>query len=393
MSLVFQTCHEELQLASSVNKTQALRHLCRLLRICLSLLSAAQHIHFTALSTINRMIDSCIISHVVHPWKYEESSSSAAAHLAQECAKSESNHNISIANKKNPVVRSGSNCGDGSNPSHVHAHLERIIQQSSPKAASRSSPRHRPSSWRSKPSGHQDSVRSLQSFVSSIQDDPSSSMCRDTSFIGQDGLDSSATSSAAPAVAAAAAANAQTTAADGGDYEKTPLEVLQNADPTQVLEILQESITKHKQLMGARHKCTPSVRLKSCTHHCVQILSARVFAVMCQGNNAQHRVINEGHIQTLVDALDPNHDPVSNSNEFLYNCSTLWCYNFQNRESSGLLVQCMWSQKYNGSDSTGLIENFCRVESHCFINAVLCLSQLMYVACHKRSFSTVIMLL
>ncbi|ELT88363.1 hypothetical protein CAPTEDRAFT_195648 [Capitella teleta] len=314
LNRIIMTCHEELQSPTSYNKTLVLRHLSRLLRVCLGLLGSAQHIHFTALSTINRMIDSCILTQVVHPWKYEDSAPAAAHSVQAENLKSESNHNISIINKKNAVTRTGSNslCGaaaasstEGSNPSHVHAHLERITHQGSPKN-SRGSPRHRHSSWRSKPSGHQDSVRSLQSFVSSIQDDASSSICRDTSFVGQENLDGA---SCSPGLSAGAPTSPTNSADTSADYERTPLEILQTADPTQLLVTLQESITKHKQLMGARHKCTPSVRLKSCTHHCVQILSARVFAVMCQGNNVQHRVISEGHIQTLVDALDPNHDP------------------------------------------------------------------------------------
>ena len=27
--------------------------------------------------------------------------------------------------------------------------------------------------------------------------------------------------------------------------------------------------------------------------------------------NVQHRVVQDGHIKSLIDSLDPNHDPVS----------------------------------------------------------------------------------
>ncbi len=33
-------------------------------------------------------------------------------------------------------------------------------------------------------------------------------------------------------------------------------------------------------------------------------------AFLCSGN-VQHRIVQDGHIKSLVDSLDPNHDPVS----------------------------------------------------------------------------------
>jgi hypothetical protein len=92
---------------------------------------------------------------------------------------------------------------------------------------------------------------------------------------------------------------------------QTPIEKLMSTDPSQILNVLHNSITMHNRITGTRAKCTPSTRMRHCTHHCLQILSARILTVMCHGINVQHKVINDGHIKTLIEALDPNHDPVS----------------------------------------------------------------------------------
>lgn len=91
----------------------------------------------------------------------------------------------------------------------------------------------------------------------------------------------------------------------------SPLEILTSYNPSQILSILHNSITMHKRIIGTRQKCTPSTRLRTCTHHCLQILSARILVVMSHGSYVQLRIIADGHIKTLVEALDPNHDPVS----------------------------------------------------------------------------------
>ncbi|XP_062591377.1 uncharacterized protein LOC134252848 isoform X1 [Saccostrea cucullata] len=92
-------------------------------------------------------------------------------------------------------------------------------------------------------------------------------------------------------------------------FSFSPLEILTSYNPSQILSILHNSITMHKRIIGTRQKCTPSTRLRTCTHHCLQILSARILVVMSHGSYVQHRIIADGHIKTLVEALDPNHDP------------------------------------------------------------------------------------
>lgn len=92
---------------------------------------------------------------------------------------------------------------------------------------------------------------------------------------------------------------------------RTPLDILSCCDPSQILSILHNNITMHKRIIGTRQKCTPSTRLRECTHHCLQIMSGRILAVMCHGPSVQHKLVTDGHAKTLVEALDPNHDPVS----------------------------------------------------------------------------------
>lgn len=95
------------------------------------------------------------------------------------------------------------------------------------------------------------------------------------------------------------------------NLNQTPLEILTSCDPGPILNVLHNSITMHRRIIGTRYKCTPSTRWRHCTHHCLQILSARVLALMCHGQTVQHKVVSDGHLKTLVEGLDPNHDPVS----------------------------------------------------------------------------------
>ncbi|XP_052770885.1 1-phosphatidylinositol 4,5-bisphosphate phosphodiesterase epsilon-1-like [Mya arenaria] len=90
---------------------------------------------------------------------------------------------------------------------------------------------------------------------------------------------------------------------------RTPLEILTSCDPSHILSILHNNITMHKRIIGTRQKCTPSTRTRTCTHHCLQILSARILVVMCHGPSVRHKLVSDGHAKTLVEALDPNHDP------------------------------------------------------------------------------------
>lgn len=111
--------------------------------------------------------------------------------------------------------------------------------------------------------------------------------------------------------------NSQEKSDDGSENKKSstverlPLHILSQTDPSQILSVLHNNITMHKRIIGTRQKCTPSTRARHCTHHCLQILSARILAIMSHSHQVQQRIVADGHLKTLVEALDPNHDPVS----------------------------------------------------------------------------------
>ena len=146
---------------------------------------------------------------------------------------------------------------------------------------------------------HQDSMRSFKSVQS--QEPCTCTVTKETSC----------------AAAATGATESSTNSAHvlGGSNmapERTPFDILTNMEPTLILDTLQTSIALQKATQGLqRQKCTPSTRWKHCAHHCVQILCARALTVMCHGGAVQHRIVSDAaRLKILVDALDPNHDPV-----------------------------------------------------------------------------------
>ncbi len=231
-------------------------------------------------------------------------------------------------------VRIGSKCDSGilrhgttesqgnsvTGVSPVHDHLEKIMEgtpQITRNVPSSTKSAKFGSSWRSRPFTHQDSSRSLRSMLGSSGGGGGAGVnmedigSRETSFIE---TEQESSSTVPPSVLCNN--DSQGVQPNGGGsgtlpHLDTPMELLAMADPTPILTLLQDSIVKHKQLMGNRHKCTPSVRLKQCTHHCVEIMSARLFCIMSHSSQVQAQVVSDGHIKILVDALDPNHDPVS----------------------------------------------------------------------------------
>lgn len=92
---------------------------------------------------------------------------------------------------------------------------------------------------------------------------------------------------------------------------RTILERLYLVDPGVLINLLNNLLTAQKRALCFRQRCTPSRRLKVCAVHCSQILVARVLVVMTHSPVVQHRIVADGHLRTLVDALDPNYDPVS----------------------------------------------------------------------------------
>ncbi len=65
--------------------------------------------------------------------------------------------------------------------------------------------------------------------------------------------------------------------------------------------------------MNSRIKCMPSARIINCQHHCVAILGTRLFAILCNEQAFQQKLISENRevcFNLIVDILYPNNDPV-----------------------------------------------------------------------------------
>ena len=305
---LFQTCHDELHTATcGVVKLEVLRQLTKLLRLVVDMVRGPASSHFTALSAINRIVDICVIHGAYHPWKIEDSSQppggtalntpspmetiishglhSSASRDGLPSSLSGSGFHQSVPSTAASGAGGGTAAGaSGLSSSHshsglptsctkssmmssvftdvnnsVHAQIENLIR-GSPKIRGTGSPgKLRNSSWRSSSGrNQQDSVRSTRSGESSM---------RETSFMG--GLSEECDSGITVGIVC------------DNTIERTPFELLFNSDPGPLITLLCTTIEKHKSTMGTRHKCTPSVRLRHCTHHCLQIMSARVLTVMC----------------------------------------------------------------------------------------------------------------
>jgi hypothetical protein len=63
-----------------------------------------------------------------------------------------------------------------------------------------------------------------------------------------------------------------------------------------------------------RVKCTASARTINCQHHCVAILATRLFALLCNEQSFQQRLMSENQeacFNMIIDILYPNNDPVN----------------------------------------------------------------------------------
>ena len=179
----------------------------------------------------------------------------------------------------------------------------------------------RPHSWKNKsPFRHQESQRSIVSSAASGCPAAAAHSAIPTVSVmtaGDDGREPSCSGPAdsdGPPAAKPIPSTAVPSAVDTDDSaSSTPLGALSSRDPRLLLGVLQEAVARQKATLGApgRHRCSPSIRSRHCAPHCLQILSARLFAVMCHDVTCQRHVIDGDHVRTLVDALDPNHDPVS----------------------------------------------------------------------------------
>ena len=89
-----------------------------------------------------------------------------------------------------------------------------------------------------------------------------------------------------------------------------------NLEPKFLLTIIHERLESHRKEFGNRVKCVPSVRTINCQHHCVALLTTRLFTILCNDSIFQHKLINDNQqnsfcFNIIVELLNPNNDPVS----------------------------------------------------------------------------------
>ena len=93
-------------------------------------------------------------------------------------------------------------------------------------------------------------------------------------------------------------------------FHRSPLSVLFEYDQSVLLRVFEMAQQSTKSsLVPARQKCTPSTRIPSCPH-CMQILSARLMTIISHSELVQKRLVQQGQIRIIVDSLDLNFDPV-----------------------------------------------------------------------------------
>ena len=89
-----------------------------------------------------------------------------------------------------------------------------------------------------------------------------------------------------------------------------------NLEPKFLLTIIHERLESHRKEFGNRVKCVPSVRTINCQHHCVALLTSRLFTILCNDGIFQHKIINDNQqnsvcFNIIIELLNPNNDPVS----------------------------------------------------------------------------------
>lgn len=76
-----------------------------------------------------------------------------------------------------------------------------------------------------------------------------------------------------------------------------------------VLSLVLNAITLHRRVVGTRFRCTPSLRIRQCSYHCLQILSGRLLLYMAQSAVSRDQLMKEAQLRMMVEALDYTLDP------------------------------------------------------------------------------------
>ena len=76
-----------------------------------------------------------------------------------------------------------------------------------------------------------------------------------------------------------------------------------------VLSLILNAITLQRRVVGTRTRCTPSLRIRRCSYHCLQILGARLLLFLAQTTHYRDQLVQEAQLRMVVEALDYTLDP------------------------------------------------------------------------------------
>ncbi|RZF45199.1 hypothetical protein LSTR_LSTR009970 [Laodelphax striatellus] len=91
--------------------------------------------------------------------------------------------------------------------------------------------------------------------------------------------------------------------------EESIMDVLSSAHAVSILNILHNSLTLYKRVIGSKQLCSPSQRFRQCSYHCLQLMATRVLLFMVETPSVQTQLVQEPQLRILTAALDSTNDP------------------------------------------------------------------------------------
>ncbi|XP_050529538.1 uncharacterized protein LOC126899057 isoform X2 [Daktulosphaira vitifoliae] len=85
--------------------------------------------------------------------------------------------------------------------------------------------------------------------------------------------------------------------------------ILSKTNVLSVINVLHNSLTLYKRVVGSKRLCTPSQRSSQCSCHCLQLLSARTLLFMSLNENVKSELAKEPQLKILAASLDYTNDP------------------------------------------------------------------------------------
>ena len=106
------------------------------------------------------------------------------------------------------------------------------------------------------------------------------------------------------------AAEVATDARPAGELDGSIIHLLsEKVHAGTVLSLVLNAITLHRRVVGTRFRCTPSLRIRQCSYHCLQILCARLLLYLAQSSVCREQLMKEAQLRMMVEALDYTLDP------------------------------------------------------------------------------------